>query len=136
MEEFLVPLGLFAMIAYIVKLISDNRLRRKVLDSAASEEMADTLLDRQWAEPHTRSALKWGLVLFSLGLGVLVVDLLALGFESPLAYAVLLLATGLALLGFYVIERDNQRADDQTSAPSAASTTETHSSDPVHDPEL
>lgn len=135
MEEFLVPLGLFAMIVFIVKIVSDNRLRRKVLNSAASEEMAEALLDRQWAEPQTRSALKWGLILFSLGIGVLFVDVLAFSFESPLAYAVLLLATGLALLVFYAIERNESQADEQDASYEAASTSETPS-DPVGDPEL
>lgn len=135
MEDFLVPLGLFAMIVLIVKIVSDNRLRRKVLNSAASEDMAEALLDRQWAEPQTRSALKWGLILFSLGIGVLFVDVLALGFESPLAYAVLLLATGLALLVFYGIERneDHPAAEDASYETSSAAESP---SDPVGDPEL
>jgi hypothetical protein len=105
--EFLVPLGFFAMVAYIVKLISDNRLRRKVLNSAASEGMAEALLKEQRSGPQTRSALKWGLIFVSLGMGVLFVNVLAIGFESPLAYALLLLATGAALLGYYTIEHDN-----------------------------
>jgi len=143
--EILVPLGFFAMIAYIVKLISDNRLRRKVLNSPASEEMAEALLRRQWSEPRTRSALKWGLVFVSLGAGVLIVNLLAIGFESPLAYAVLLLATGAALLGYYLIERDNDPvAQDHNPPPSRPSSVEEGGPvedaadvrrDPVQDPE-
>lgn len=135
MEDFLVPLGLFAMIVFIVKIISDNRLRRKVLDSAVSEDMAEALLDRQWAEPRTRSALKWGLVLFSLGIGVLVVDVLALSFESPMAYAVLLLATGLALLGFYAIERNEPRPEEHGTSYEPSSASEAPS-DPVGEQEL
>jgi hypothetical protein len=133
--EILVPLGFFAMIAYIVKLISDNRLRRKVLNSAASENMAEALLDRQWAEPRTRSALKWGLIFFSLGIGVLFVDLLTIGFESPLAYAILLLATGLALLGFYAIERD---ASDETRSSDDVSgaTVEPTAAESMQEPDL
>ncbi|MEF8796730.1 MAG: hypothetical protein V5A48_09765 [Salinivenus sp.] len=96
------------MVAYIVKLISDNRLRRKVLNSAASEGMAEALLKEQRSGPQTRSALKWGLIFVSLGAGVLFVNVLAIGFESPLAYALLLLATGAALLGYYTIEHDNE----------------------------
>lgn len=134
--EILVPLGFFAMIAYIVKLISDNRLRRKVLNSAASEGMAEALLDRQWAEPRTRSALKWGLILFALGLGVLFVDILAIGFESPLAYAILLLATGGALLGFYGIERDASGDETRSSADSSRSAVESPASDPMEESEL
>jgi len=143
--EILVPLGFFAMIAYIVKLISDNRLRRKVLNSPASEEMAEALLKREWSEPRTRSALKWGLIFAALGAGVLVVSVLAIGFESPLAYAILLLATGGALLGYYLIERDNDAAtqDHGRSVAHASSAREDRpveespdvTSGPVQDPE-
>lgn len=96
------------MVAYIVKLISDNRLRRKVLNSASSEGMAEALLKEQ--RPQTRSSLKWGLIFVALGIGVLFVNVLAIGFESPLAYALLLLATGAALLGYYTIEHGNEPA--------------------------
>lgn len=106
--EILVPLGFFAMIAYIAKLIGDTRIRRKALESAVSDEKAEAILNRQWAEPSTRSALKWGLVLFALGGGVLLVDLFQISFESPLAYSILLLATGVALLGYYLIEHGYQ----------------------------
>jgi hypothetical protein len=143
--EFLVPLGFFAMVAYIVKLISDNRLRRKVLNSPASEEMAEALLKQQWSAPRTRSALKWGLVFVSLGVGVLFVQVFAIGFESPLAYAILLLATGAALLGYYAIERDAEpeepvRTGSEThssTVPDEGPATEPAESmtDPVQDPE-
>jgi hypothetical protein len=149
--EFLVPLGFFAMVAYIVKLISDNRLRRKVLNSPASEEMAEALLSRQRTGPQTRSALKWGLIFVALGVGVLFVNVLAIGFESPLAYALLLLATGAALLGYYTIERDPRpdallqddpdsrgpaASDEGPAAPDESPATEpAASADPVQDPE-
>jgi len=125
---FVVPVALFAMIAYIVKLISDNRLRRKVLNSPASEEMAEALLKREWSEPRTRSALKWGLIFVSLGAGVLIVNLLAIGFESPLAYAILLLATGAALLGYYLIEHDDEPVVQEQDRTSPQGT------EPVQDP--
>ena len=134
--EILVPLGFFAMIAYIVKLISDNRLRRKVLNSPASEGMAEALLNRQWAEPRTRSALKWGLILFALGLGVLVVDLLTIGFESPLAYAILLLATGGALLGFYAVERDALDETERSTSDRSGSPIEPAASESMSESEL
>lgn len=127
--EILVPLGFFAMIAYIAKLIGDTRIRRKALESHANAEVAEAILNRHWAEPRTRSALKWGLVLLSLGIGVLIVNVLGIGFESPVAYAILLLATGTALLGFYVIERDNDEVQaDETVAPSSPRETASASS--------
>jgi len=116
MEDVLVPLGFFALVAYIAKLIRDTRIRRKALDSPLSEEQIEELLHRGgWAEPSTRAALKWGLVVLALGAGLLFVNILAISFESPVAYAVLLVSTGIALLGYYLIEQDDD--DERTAGP-------------------
>jgi len=132
MEEVLVPLGFFALVAYIAKLIRDTRIRRKALESPLSEEKIEELLGKGgWTEPSTRSALKWGLVVLALGAGLLFVDLLTISFESPVAYAVLLLATGIALLGYYLIEQDDERTDNGAFSPSEAPTAES-----AREPEL
>ena len=132
MEEVLVPLGFFALVAYIAKLIRDTRIRRKALESPLSEEKIDELLGKGgWTEPSTRSALKWGLVVLALGAGLLFVDLLTISFDSPLAYAVLLVATGIAQLGYYLIEQDDERTDNGPFSPSEAPTAES-----VREPEL
>ena len=132
MEEVLVPLGFFALVAYIAKLIRDTRVRRKALESPLSEEKVEELLGKGgWTEPSTRSALKWGLVVLALGAGLLFVDLLTISFESPVAYAVLLVATGIALLGYYLIEQDDEPANKGAYSPSEAPTAES-----VGEPEL
>jgi len=132
MEEVLVPLGFFALVAYIAKLIRDTRVRRKALESPLSEEKVEELLGKGgWTEPSTRSALKWGLVVLALGAGLLFVDLLTISFESPVAYAVLLVATGIALLGYYLIEQDDEPANRGPYSPSEAPTAES-----VGEPEL
>ena len=119
MEPVLVSLGFFVLVAYIAKLIRDTRIRRKALDSSLSEEKMEELPGKgEWTEPSTRLALKWGLVVLALGAGLLFVDLLTISFESPLAYAVLLVATGIALLGYYLIEQDDERTNEGPYAPS------------------
>ena len=104
-----------------------------------SADVAEAILSGDWKEPSTRSALKWGLVIVALGTGLLLVDVFGIDFESPLAYAVLLLATGTALLGYYVIERD--APDELGESPlTAPSTTQKRSApeeaEEVTDPEL
>lgn len=132
MEDVLVPLGFFALVAYIAKLIRDTRVRRKALESPLSEERIEELLSKGgWTEPSIRSALKWGLIVLALGAGLLFVDLLTISFESPLAYAVLLLATGIALLGYYLIEQDDQNSDEGPFSPSGTPTKES-----IGEPEL
>lgn len=129
---FIVALGFFAMIAYIAKLIRDTRIRRKALESPISEEKIEELLNEGgWTEPSTRSALKWGLVVLALGAGLLFVDLLTISFESPVAYAVLLMATGGALLGYYLIEQGDENVNDGPFSPSDAPARES-----VGEPEL
>jgi len=124
MEEVLVPLGFFALVAYIAKLIRDTRIRRKALESPLSEEAAEAFVRGGSFEPSTKSALKWGLVVLALGAGLLFVDLLTISFESPLAYAVLLVATGIALLGYYLIEQDDATKETDLFSPAGASTRE------------
>lgn len=120
MEEIFVPLGFFALVAYISKLISDTRIRRKAIEAGLSEEKAEAFYHGRWTEPSTRSALKWGLVVMALGLGLLLVELFTISFESPFAYAVLLLATGIALLGYYLIEHGEDENDAGPYSPSDA----------------
>jgi hypothetical protein len=126
MEEVLVPLGFFALVAYIAKLIRDTRIRRKALDSPLSEKQIEELLNQSgWTEPSARSALKWGLVVLALGAGLFFVELLAISFESPVAYAVLLVATGTALLSYYLIEQEEGNGERPGPyAPSEAPATE------------
>jgi hypothetical protein len=131
MEEVLVPLGFFALVAYIAKLIRDTRIRRKALESPLSEEAAEAFVRGGSFQPSTKSALKWGLVVLAIGAGLLFVDLLAISFESPVAYAVLLVASGIALLGYYLIEQDDE---DRFSGTRAAH--DTSSTEPMREPEL
>jgi hypothetical protein len=131
---FLVPLGFFAMIAYIAKVIVDTRIRRKVLEARVSADVADAILNRNWKEPSTLSALKWGLVIVALGAGLLLVDLFGIDFESPLAYALLLLSTGTALLGYYLIERDGDASLEDPSTSS--STIDEPAAETVQDPDM
>ena len=125
----------FGCIAYVAKVIGDTRIRRKVLERDTSADMADALLNRGWKEPSTRAALKWGLVIVALGAGLLLVELFGLRFESPVAYAVLLLSTGTALLGYYLIEHEEGSAQPVSDSSSPA-TESVRSPEEVHDPEL
>ncbi len=131
MEEILVPLGFFAVVAYIAKLIRDTRIRRKALDASLSEEAAEAFVRGGSVDPSPKSALKWGLVVLAIGAGLLFVDLLAISFESPVAYAVLLMGAGVALLSYYLIEQDDPDRVDGVYVLSDAPTPES-----VGEPEL
>ena len=49
--------------------------------------------------------------MLALGAGLLLVNLLPTSFESPVAYVVLLVATGVALLNYDLIEQDEENGE-------------------------
>lgn len=106
--EILVPLGFFAAIVWIVKIISDNRIRRKVLDQRVSDELAEAILKRNAAAPSTLGALKWGLVVLAVGGALVLIELLTIDVDEPLAYGLLFLAAGGGLIAYYLIAQDEE----------------------------
>jgi hypothetical protein len=65
-ESTLVPLGLFAMIAFIIvgmtKIISDGRIRRRLIETGATPELAKAIAGTPQNDPDLYGTLKWGLV--------------------------------------------------------------------------
>ena len=106
--EIVVPVVLFLCIVAVVKIIADTRLRRRLSETHASEELVKTMFladeqNRRWG------ALKWGMVLTLLGLAFGLIDLLGLQPDSPATFGLLLGAAGIGMLGYHgVTKRDGQ----------------------------
>jgi hypothetical protein len=101
--EILVPLGFFAAIVWIVKIISDNRIRRKVLDQRVSDELAEAILQKGQSDPSVLGALKWGLVVLAVGASLLLMGILSVDVDEPLGYGLLFSAAGGGLVAYYLI---------------------------------
>lgn len=108
--EILVPLGFFAAIVWIVKIISDNRIRRKVLDQRVSEELAEAILRKDKSELSALGALKWGLIVLAMGGALVLVSLFSIDMDGPLGYGLLLLAAGGGLVTYYLIASEHDEA--------------------------
>lgn len=117
MEEvavFLVPISFFAAIVWIVKIVSDNRIRRKVLDQRVSDELAEAILKKDASRPSALSALKWGLIVLGLGGALVMVEFFSIDVDEPLAYGLMFLAAGGGLVAYYLIAE--QHEDETTQA--------------------
>jgi|APHM01.1.fsa_nt_gi hypothetical protein len=135
LEDILVPLGVFAMIAYIAKVISNARIRRRALESPFTP-MQRTPSSIRAGLPRVPSQ-HWSGASSSLrSVWVFLVDLFAIRFESPLAYGILVLSTGTALLGYCLTETGRERARRVRAHGPSWSTTERSSSEDIPDPEL
>ena len=97
----LIPITLFLCVVAAIKIVAETRLRRRLAETHASEELVKGMLEAD-EQARRLSALKWGLVLVLVGLAFGLIDWLALDHESPAMYGLLLGAAGLGMLGYHV----------------------------------
>lgn len=106
MTEELVPIiivpAFFFAIVYTIKVISDNRLKRLLISQNMSTDMVDKLFLQQ-PLPDTHSALKWGLVISSIGVAFCILQLLNFAPDEPISYGIVFLCGGAALLVYYAL---------------------------------
>jgi hypothetical protein len=100
--SILIPITLFVMIGYIVKVILDSRVRRRLVESSASESLVRSLIEADELARRT-SALKWGLVLSALGAAFGLIEWLDLQPDSPGTFGLLFTAAGIGMLGYHLL---------------------------------
>jgi hypothetical protein len=104
--EALIPIvlfiSLFGAIAYTTKIISDNRVRRELMNKDVDKDIIQKLFLENRAE-DINSNLKWGIVAVFLGTALTVIQFTGLSSEEPLTYGITLIAGGIALLVYYLI---------------------------------
>lgn len=100
--SLLIPIVLFLSIVAAIKIVVDARVRRRMAETHASEDLVRSMLQ---ADEQSRrlSALKWGLVLVLMGLSFGLIDALNLNPDDPATYGLLLGSAGLGLLGYHVM---------------------------------
>jgi hypothetical protein len=99
---YLIPITLFVCIVMAIKVVVDSRLRRRLAETNASEEMIKSMLV---ADEQSRrlSALKWGLVLTLLGVAMGAIDGMNMSSEDPGAWGLLLGAAGVGMLIYHAV---------------------------------
>ena len=100
--EWLIPIVLFVCIVVAIHIIMDGRVRRRIAESGASEDLVRTMLA---ADERNRavSSLKWGMVLVLVGIAFGLIDLLNLRQDDPATFGIVIAAAGLGMLGFHML---------------------------------
>lgn len=96
----LIPIAFFAATVLAIKIVVENRLRRRLAETNASEDLIKSML---LADEQSRrlSALKWGLVLSLLGLAFGLISALHLDSDNPGTWGLLLGAAGVGMLAYH-----------------------------------
>jgi hypothetical protein len=101
----LIPITLFVCIVWAIKIVVDARVRRQMLDSNGSQELVRSMLEGDEIRRRHES-LRRGIILLALGIGFAAINS-AGGFDNftPMSLAILLAATGLGHLAYYLVTR-------------------------------
>lgn len=99
----LIVLGFFLMIAFVTRTLSDNRVRRELLQTNADAATIENLFLRSRSE-NPDNSLKWGIVSVSIGISLVLIELLKLAADEPMAYGLVFIFGGGGLLVFYAIK--------------------------------
>ena len=102
LKQIIVPLALFVCITYTVKIIMDARVRRRLVESSASESLVRSLIEADELSRRT-SAMKWGLVLTAIGGAFGVIELLKLEADRAGTFGLVFFAAGVGLLAYHVL---------------------------------
>ncbi len=100
--DIIVPIGIFIAFAYTVKVLSDNRLRRQLIEKGQVNESVKYLfMDR--SDKNVPSSLKGGMVLIGIGVAVLIGQLVPHHMMEEVTIGGMFLLAGLGLVLYYFI---------------------------------
>jgi|SRR5687767_4676220 len=105
------PLLALAIIAWVIKVWIDARVRGKLASSNNSQELIRAMLEND-QQARRLAPLRWGTVLIGLAIALALIDVAGWEQPTPATFAVLLGMTGLAnLVAFILIDRFSARKD-------------------------
>lgn len=102
--DILIPITLFVCITYAIKAVVDARVRRQMVDSNGSQELVRSVVESEEARRRNGS-LRWGVVLVALAVGFALLEAFDWKDPSPGLFAIVLAATGLGNLAYFVAAR-------------------------------
>lgn len=102
LPESFVPIVMFICVVAVIKIVSDNKTKRIIIEKGKIDENA-RLLFQNMRDKRGTSALKWGLVLVGIGLAVFIGMLVPYHLTREITVAAMFILAGAGLLIFYFI---------------------------------
>lgn len=96
-----IPLTFLIVIGLTTKWLSDNRVRRELLNAGSTPEQIEAVMQNPVQDID--SSLKWGIVSMAIGLSLVGIHIFDLDAEDPLTFALVFLFGGAGLIAFYVL---------------------------------
>ena len=98
----LVPITAILAVVMAIKIIVDSRLRRRLAETNASEDLIKSMLVAD-EQARRLSALKWGMVLTLMGLAFGLISALGLEPDDAGTWGLLIGTAGVGMLAYHFI---------------------------------
>jgi hypothetical protein len=102
--EILIPITLFICIVYAIKVVVDARLRKQMVDSNGAQDLVRSMLESEELQ-RRHASLRWGIILVALAAAFGLIQASGWNEVTPGVIAMLIGATGLGNLAYYVLSR-------------------------------
>ena len=98
-------LGSFSLgLVYFTKILSDYLLRKKMVEKGYVNPENESVL-KKFKSENQMANLKWGLIILSGGIGLVVVDLVSFKQDSTLPFGVFAICVSLGFLAYFIIAK-------------------------------
>ena len=103
-------IGTFGMsVYYFVKVMTDYILKKKMIEKGYVNEDTQAIFKQELKTDGKYSSLKWGLLVLSAGLALVVLEYIDVRPDSPLPYGLLAVFVSLGFLTYYFIVQKNNK---------------------------
>ena len=95
---------IFIGIYFAIKLITDYILRKKMIEKGYVDEESQSLFKQEQSISNRYASLKWGLIIFFAGLGLIILEFIPFEAEySPLPYGLIAIFVASGFLVYYFL---------------------------------
>ncbi len=103
--EVLIPMTIFTAFYFIIKVFTDYRLKRMLIDRGLVSEGKQMFADKPLSE-NPLTSFKWGLILVGIGAAILLRELFPFTITEQAMVALMFLFAGISFLIYYTRIKD------------------------------
>lgn len=98
--------SLGASLYYFTKVMTDYILKKKMIEKGYVNEESQSIFKEYRKEENQNASLKWGLIILSGGIGLILIDFLDVRPDETLPYGIFAVTVSLGyLVYFYIVKR-------------------------------
>lgn len=105
LQQLLEPVAILGTFSFglfiVIKTLTDYFLRKRMIDKGVMGDEAKELLRKQREGKY--SSLKWGLIILSGGIGLILLELIEFSPNSPLPFGILATSVSIGFLSYFLL---------------------------------